>query len=384
MVQEGGQGREERLGSFHCCRLGSNGIHRLRGKLGKPEIARLSDVCDKRYVNVGAANRALEVLPEILKVVGVRVAVHVLFSPVIYGFVFVAMLLDHPVSCHLIGVTRRALDDVLLNQRNQSCSFHIWHNFRHHLTAAFQHPKHECLALGSASTYAGTITADNCFIHFHIAFERPLAINFGNVLPDKIGHAPRGLVRHAKLTLQFLRGNTMPGRGEKVDGIKPELQRSARVLERRPGGGVKMMPAPLANVGAFSLEPKPFGFAVALRAHMALTVAVVEKVFQTRFIIRELDDELTESDTGLLAFLGFLLPRFHGANIRQIAYLCQGDNSEIFSIPPFDSAQGRRRTRRRREVRRLLHNDQRFGCNGAFPSCFNCFSIHPGLLLLAS
>jgi hypothetical protein len=284
------------------------------------------------HMNVSAANTGLEVLPEVFKVVGVTVAVHILLASVVYGFVLVAMLLDHLVGRHLIRVARRTLDDVFLNQRNQSCSFHIWHNFRHHLTAAFQHPEYECLPLGSAPTDAGTITADNGFIHFYIAFERPFAVHIGNVLADKVGHAPRRLVGHTKLALQFLRGHAVAGSREKVDGVEPELQWRASILERRSGGRVQMMPAPLTDIGTFGLETIPVGFALAPWADMALTVARLKQMVQTGFVIRKLSDKLTESDAGFLPFLAFWLPRFHGANLHQNDYLCQGDNSEIFSI----------------------------------------------------
>jgi hypothetical protein len=82
-----------------------------------------------------------------------------------------------------------------------------------------------------------------------------------------------------------------------------------------------MMPAPLAGVGAFSLEPKPVGFLGALWADMALTKPDIKQVFQARFVSRITVKKF------LNRYARFFFVRFHYPKHTPNHYLCQGDNS---------------------------------------------------------
>ncbi len=49
--------------------------------------------------------------------------------------------------------------------------------------------------------------------------KRGVAIDVAHVFADQSRHAPRGLVGDAKLALQFLRGDAVPGSGEQVHDL---------------------------------------------------------------------------------------------------------------------------------------------------------------------
>ena len=83
------------------------------------------------------------------------------------------------------------------------------------------------------------------------------------MLADQRGHAPRRLIGHAKLALEFLAADAVARRGEQVDGVEPKLERGAGLLKRRPDRGVQVVTAPLAGIGALCLDPKPLGGALA-------------------------------------------------------------------------------------------------------------------------
>lgn len=103
-----------------------------------------------------------------------------------------------------------------------------------------------------------------------------LPVNVRHVLTDQPGHTPRGLIRHAKLALQFLGTDAVPRRREQVDRVKPQLQRGARLFKRSADRGVQVVAAPLAGIGALGLDPIPVRRALAGRALEVLPEPHVE------------------------------------------------------------------------------------------------------------
>lgn len=277
-------------------------------------------------VNVSAANAILEVRPEILDAVDMRVAAHVFARAMVYALVFVALLGQSVVGAQFVSVNGSALRHVVLDDRAQGFARIAWHHLGHHLPVALQHSKHDSLVANVVPSFAMRLAADVGFIGFDFTEQRPLAVNRFHVLANQVRHAPSGFVGDAKLPFQFLCGNAVAGRGEKVDRVEPELQRSPRILERRADSGVEMMTAPLAGVGALGLESEPPGLAAALRADMTLPKADVEQMPQARFIIREHCQELPERQAD------FLTLGFHGLKHTPKPYLCQGDNPESFEL----------------------------------------------------
>ena len=277
-------------------------------------------------VNVSAANSAFQMFPKVFQIVDVRFAVGVLACAMIYHLVRVALLRQPFIGVQLVSVNRRAVENIFLNDWLKRLTFAVRNNFGHHLTFALQHSKDYGFARRSATANASMTTADVSFITFNFTEQRPFVVNLRHVFADKVCHAPCRLVGHAKLPLQFLRGNSVPRSGEQINPVEPKLQRRSAVLKRSADCRVKMMPAPLASVSAFGLEPEPVRLALALRADMALPESDVEQVLQTGFVSRELREEFSDCQ----ARFGLIL--FHASNIRPNPYLCQGDNSEIISM----------------------------------------------------
>ncbi|KKL90785.1 hypothetical protein LCGC14_1901230, partial [marine sediment metagenome] len=107
-------------------------------------------------------------------------------------------------------------------------------------------------------------------------------------------HAPCGLIRHAKLTLQFLAGHAMLGRGEQKDRVEPKLQRSAALFKDTANHWVNVVAAPLAGISLLIGQAIPFGVTLTLWAGMALTEADVEQMLKASLVGGELFEELAE------------------------------------------------------------------------------------------
>lgn len=265
---------------------------------------------------MSALNAVFQASPKAFKPVHMRTALHVLAVAVANDLVSVAFRLKKFVGRKLIGMNRGALLDVLLNNRIQAGLGTVGNDLGDDLATTFEHSENNCLPLRpTASTcVAGLATANVGFVDLNLAKEGKLPIYLGNVLTNLMAHAPRTLVRHAKLAFQFLGRNAMAGSSEKIDGIEPKLQGGAAILKGSANRGVKMMSAPLAGIGAFRLNFVPVRLALALRAGMALAEANGKNVLQTVLICGELLEKITDGDAGL-----FLLPldglRLHGTNL---------------------------------------------------------------------
>lgn len=93
-----------------------------------------------------------------------------------------------------------------------------------------------------------------------------VAVYIGHVLSDLVPHAPGALVGHAKLSLEFLSRNAMPGRGEQVHRVEPLLEWSLGLFKRGARHWMKVMTAPLADVGRHLGQPVELGTLLTLRA----------------------------------------------------------------------------------------------------------------------
>jgi len=269
-------------------------------------------------VNVGGADASLQVLPKIFQSVDVRIADNVFAGSVIDRLVIVASFFQTPVGAQLVSVNRRTVENVFLNDWLKRLAFAVWHNLRHYLSLALQHSKDNAFTRRAATANAGTLAANVGFVNLNVSKQWPFIINLRHVLADKVCHAPRCLVGHAKLTFQFLCGNAVARGGEKVNRIEPKSQRCPAVFKERSSGGVNVMTAPLAGISAFGLNPKPVRFAVAFRAGKVLTKTAIKNVLQTGFIIWKFFPKFPNCHTGL-----FFL-RFHASNICQTVTYVKG------------------------------------------------------------
>src|SRR5581483_8553892 len=116
-------------------------------------------------------------------------------------------------------------------------------------------------------------------------------------------HPERGLVVHADLAFELLRGDPALGAGHKKDRVEPQVQRGRGLVENRPGRRVDVV----ATAGASprlaalrSLVALEAALLFALRAVSMLAIgreAVAPQPFQTGRVVRKLALELHEGDS---------------------------------------------------------------------------------------
>lgn len=162
-----------------------------------------------RDVNMGGANGALQVLPEVFQSVDVRVVQSVFLRAVIDRLVGESFFVQSFVGAQLVSVNRGALFNIRLNNRLQSFLANIRDNFRHHLPVALQHSKHNRLVSGVAASHSFCPATDIGFIALNLARQRKLAVHFRHVLADLMADAKRAFIGYAKLPLQFFSRNAM-------------------------------------------------------------------------------------------------------------------------------------------------------------------------------
>ena len=101
-------------------------------------------------------------------------------------------------------------------------------------------------------------------------------------------HAPRGLVGHACLALNLLCRNAATSGTHQVHGVKPEPQRSARLLEDRSGHWGDHRTAVVTGVGRTPGYAMVLAILLALRAiGDAARITLFLEVFKTSFVIGE-------------------------------------------------------------------------------------------------
>ena len=266
-----------------------------------------------RNVNMSAFNAIFQTRPKAFEAVDVRIALNVFANAMFNGLVIVANSLQPSVRMKLVRVYRGAFDDIFFNDRLKGLSRIRGNYFGHDLPATLQHSENDSLVFGVATAHAAPFSANVGFVHFNIAKQGKLAIHFGNVFANLMAHAPRALVRHAKLSFEFLGRYVMPRRGKEVDGVEPELQGRAAILKGSANRRVEMMPAPLAGIGPFRLNLVPVRLALAFRAGMALAKAYAENVLKAGIVRGELLEKVPNRDAGLFLLFGGL--RLHGANL---------------------------------------------------------------------
>src|SRR6185312_5596862 len=103
-----------------------------------------------------------------------------------------------------------------------------------------------CLA---TSRFAVATPSNEGLVCLDMALQKLKPIRLNHQLADLIAHSPCGLVGHAQGALQLFAADAVPRRDEKINRVKPHLQRRPRILEDRPGARIHVMPAMSARVG---------------------------------------------------------------------------------------------------------------------------------------
>jgi len=119
------------------------------------------------------------------------------------------------------------------------------------------------------------------------AGEHVIAVQRGHVFADFMAHAPRGLVGHSNVALDALGRNAVPRRREQEHDVEPIAQAGASAIERRSGGRIQLVGAPVALVGAARFYAAILRRTAALRAIEVSAVAHLKQVIEAAILGRE-------------------------------------------------------------------------------------------------
>ena len=145
------------------------------------------------------------------------------------------------VGAQFVGMDSAAGNDIRVNDRNQCRLPLVRHNLRHYVPAAFNHAQHNRLG--------GAEAADESFVDLDVlagTANGSVAVHTAHVFADFMAHAPRRLVGHAELALDFLCGNPVPRGAKQKHDVEPVAQWSAGALKRSVGHRGNLISAILA------------------------------------------------------------------------------------------------------------------------------------------
>lgn len=237
---------------------------------------------------MSALHGTFEVRPEAVQRVGMNVAAYVFLLGVVDCAMGIADAAQCLVGLPFVAADLRALRNVPFDQREQRGAARVRDNARNNIAAALDHPEDGRLETRRMPVLSGrpsAIAANVGLVDFDMAAEPVVAVNLRHVLANLVAHAPRGLVRHSELALEFLGGDAVLRRREQVDRVEPHLERRARILEGRPGARIDVIPTILAGVSRTLFDPIEQRILAALRAFQAITVSNAKYVLQAcRFV----------------------------------------------------------------------------------------------------
>ena len=242
-------------------------------------------------MDMRAPVRPLKERPEGFEAIHVNVAPRVFLAPVVNRVVLVAEAGQDAVRTPFVGTNARANRHVLDNRRDQGFAASVGHDPSEKLAVPLKDTKYNRLALGAAAREAfdlRTPAANVGFVNLDMAGHGRDAVNRAHIFPDLVGHAERGRVAHAELALQFLGGNAMPRRCEKIHGIEPLLQRDMGAMEGRAYHWIDFMTAPRAFVSRVAADAMKLSALAAFGAIKRVAMMKTHQVFQTRVIVGKL------------------------------------------------------------------------------------------------
>src|SRR6187455_2744522 len=242
-----------------------------------------------RNLVVGPVDRTLELRPEAFDCVGVNVAAHVLPAAMVDNVVIVAPVPRVVVNGQFVGVERRILFDVLVEEAKDFRRRHAIDDLHPDASPALYEADYRSLARCATSALAAApIAAVIRLVAFDGAFE---FVRVGVVLhqpTNRMRHAPRRLVGHAELTLEFERRDPVPAAAHQEHREEPKRQRCGRVVEDGSRRWADLGTAPRTGERLTSRDAVE---AVTLSAHTdgaVLAVSLLEQVQQTGVVVWEL------------------------------------------------------------------------------------------------
>jgi hypothetical protein len=240
-------------------------------------------------VVVNAPNPGLDQKPEPFDGVRVNVPVNVDLLTVIDPLVRIAACSESVVRRIVIREDHSAGQYVFLDQPAQRIGFNISGDEGPDLSLALDHADHGSF-LGSTSPRSYAPAAIVRFVHFDLATESAnrSTLFIGQHGANLLEHAPRRLIRHARLALNLFRGDAATGLRHQVDGIEPSSERSGRLVEDRASGWVNVMAATVARVRRTAHDAMMLSHRFALFAVDAFRIQTIAKPFKAGCIVWEL------------------------------------------------------------------------------------------------
>ena len=252
------------------------------------------------YPDMSTANTTLQLAPESFNGVGMSIAAYPLLGGVIHRQMPVRIFPQSLVGGPFIGADGRSRLNEFGDVGEQGFDACVWHDAGNDITIPLDHAEYDGLAFGPASREAlfstSTPATNVSLIGFHMTREWGIAVNLCHVLADFVAHAPRSLVGHAQLALQFLRGYAVARRGEQIHGVKPFLHGRPRARKGCPNHRVNVMAAPLAHIGRLLAETMKLGVLPALRAIALFAVANPHKMIEAGVVVREAIEKLLDCE----------------------------------------------------------------------------------------
>ncbi len=191
---------------------------------------------------IHATNTALCERPEAFDGVGVAIPAHVNLLGVVNPFVLVSRFAEKVINAIRVRVDRRRWHHTFENMRSEGVSLDVINRHGNDFTATLHHSEHRrVMRVFAGASYCASLTSASLSANVALVhFDRSVGIEgfkiFGHeFMPDFVSDSPRGLVGHAKLALQLLRGNPATSACHEVHRVEPKVKRSRRLVKDRSG-----------------------------------------------------------------------------------------------------------------------------------------------------
>ena len=246
--------------------------------------------------------------PEAFDGIGVNVALDVDTGLVADTTMLITAVSEPPIGRVLVGVDHRQGEDSLFDVTEEGSCGDVRDGDGMNSAATLDHPEDgRLIAGGGSASPAASLAADVHFVGFYGASQRSaLVVVKHEHVSDAMEHAPCGLVGDADLTFQFFGGDSASCAGHEEDGVEPELERCAALVENRVGGRVDMPSAGVAGERRPGSDPMELANPVLFRTDSMRSVVGVEpspQPLKTGGIVGEVLNEVHDG-VGAVAALG--------------------------------------------------------------------------------
>ena len=256
-----------------------------------------------RYGMINSTDTALNQRPESFECVHMRIALNINLLPVVNPLMSESVRSQRIVHRDFIRIYRRGRENTLNHVRHQRCSSSIGNNPRDYAPAALYCSPYWLFINWSAPlpfAFIGMLesvfTAYVGFVRFYFACK--VADIFLEHSSNLVEHSPRGFIGNSQFPLKLFSGDAASGACHQVHGVKPQVQRSGRLVIDRSRCGVQMMTTRGARPRLtllFSRVADESAYLVALRAMRVLAIwreAITPQLLQASFIVWKLPHEL--------------------------------------------------------------------------------------------